>query len=265
MSAIETAGPGPGYARKPGHLVRFEPTPKRIRAELGGETVFDTTRAQILFETGYVPVYYVPREDAATDLFTKTDETTHCPFKGDATYYTVSAGGKGAENAAWSYERPFDEVAGIGGYLAFYWNRLDRWFEEDEEVFVHARSPYVRVDILDCARPVRVELAGQTVAETGRARLLFETGLPVRHYLPRADVTARLIPSDLQTRCPYKGTASYFHVEAGGEVFENLVWTYPDPIPESARIADYLCFFDEKVDAVSVGGETRDKPKTKWS
>src|SRR3546814_1066647 len=113
----------------------------------------DTTAGLIVFGTGHVPVYYLPRKDTATGLLTKTGQATHCPFKGDASYYTVEAGDRRAENAVWSYELPFDEVEGIGGHLAFYWDRMDHWYEEDEEVFVHPRSPYVRVDILDSARP----------------------------------------------------------------------------------------------------------------
>ncbi len=127
---IETAGPAPGYADKPEHFVEFEPSPKRIRVTFGGETIVDTTNGLILYERGHVPVYYLPRADAAMGLLAKTDHSTHCPFKGDASYYTVNAGGKTAENAVWSYELPFDEAAGIGGYLAFYWREMDHWFED---------------------------------------------------------------------------------------------------------------------------------------
>ncbi len=261
----DTAGPAPGYADRPEHFVEFEPSPKRIRVTFGGETIADTTNALILYERGHVPVYYLPRADAAMDLLAKTDHSTHCPFKGDASYFTVNAGGKSAENAVWSYELPFDEAAGIGGYLAFYWREMDHWFEEDEEVFVHARSPRVRIDILDSSRPVRVELGGITVAETTRARFLFETGLPTRYYIPRDDVIGELLPSDTHTSCPYKGTASYHHVRVGAKTFEDIVWHYPDPVHESARIKDYFCFFNEQVDAVYVDAIAEEKPRTKWS
>ena len=231
----------------------------------GGETVVDTTDGLILHERGHVPVYYLPRADADMALLTRTEHSTHCPFKGDASYFTVNAGGKSAENAVWSYELPFDEAAGIKDYLAFYWGRMDAWYEEDEEVFVHARSPRVRVDILDSSRPVRVALGGITVAETVRARFLFETGLPTRYYIPRDDVIGELLPSDTRTDCPYKGAASYHHVRVGAKVFEDVVWYYPDPVHESARIKDYLCFFNEQVDAVFVDGVAEEKPRTKWS
>lgn len=265
MTAVETAGPGPGYAERPEHKIEFEPVAKRIRIVLGGETIADTTAALILYETRHVPVYYLPRADVAMDRLAPTDHSTHCPFKGDASYFTVAAGGKTAENAVWSYELPFDEVTGIRDYLAFYWNKMDHWYEEDEEVFVHARSPRVRVDILDSSRPVRIELGGETVAETDRARFLFETGLPTRYYVPREDVRTELLPSDKHTQCPYKGRAGYYSVQAGGTLYEDIVWYYPDPVAESARIKDYLCFFNEKVDAVYVDGVVQPKPITKWS
>ncbi len=260
-----TAGPAPGYASKPDHFVEFAPTPKRIRVIFGSETIADSTHALILHERNHVPVYYFPRADVAMDRLCQTDQSTHCPFKGDASYYSVTAGGQTVENAVWSYEHPFDECEGIGEYLAFYWNKMDHWFEEDEEVFVHARSPRVRVDILYSSREVRVELGGITVAQTTRARFLFETGLPTRYYIPRDDVICELLPSDLQTRCPYKGTARYHHVRVGAKVFENIIWYYPEPVHESERIGGYLCFFNEKVDAIIVNSVTEEKPVTKWS
>jgi uncharacterized protein (DUF427 family) len=263
MSA--TAGPAPGYRDKPEHFVEFEPSPKRIRVVFGGETIVDSTAALILYERGHVPVYYLPRCDVAMNLLERSDHSTHCPFKGDASYFTVNAGDKTAENAVWSYEYPFDEAAGIKDYLAFYWREMDHWFEEDEEVFVHARSPRVRVDILDSTRSVKVVLGGETVAETSRARFLFETGLPTRYYIPREDVSAELLPSDTNTRCPYKGTASYHAVKVADTVHRDIVWFYADPVHESARIRNYLCFFNEKVDAVFVDGVEQAKPKTKWS
>lgn len=265
MSSVETAGPGPGYRDHPEHLVEFEPSPKRVRVTFAGETIIDTTNALILYESRHVPVYYFPRADVAMDRLEATDHSTHCPFKGDANYFSVVVDGKTADNAVWSYELPFDEVAGLKDYVALYWNRVDHWYEEDEEVFVHARSPRTRVDILDSSRSVRIELGGETVAESRRARFLFETGLPTRYYIPREDVGAELLPSETQTQCPYKGAASYHSVKVGDTVHEDIVWYYPDPVHESAKIKDYLCFFNEKVDAVYIDGVAEKKPQTKWS
>ena len=144
-------------------------------------------------------------------------------------------------------------------------NDTDRWFEEDEEVFVHPKDPYHRVDVLESSRHVRVSLNGEVVAETSRPKLLFETGLPVRYYIPPEDVREELlVPSEKHTRCPYKGVASYWSVKAGGELAENLAWYYPEPTPDTAKIADHLCFFNEKVD-LTVDGEAQPRPQTQWS
>ncbi len=255
----------PGFAKHPGYEIRFEPCAKRLRVIFGGETLADTTAVRLLHETRHLPVYYFPRADVRLDLLTPSEHRSHCPFKGEASYWTVAAGGKTAENAVWGYAAPYDEVAEIRDYLSFYWNKMDHWYEEDEEVFVHARDPYVRVDVLDCARPLRVVLGGETVAETRRARILFETGLPPRYYIPREDVSAALLPSDTETACPYKGRARYHGIRIGDETFEDIVWYYGEPLPESSRIADRLCFFNEKVDAILLDGAEVPKPVTKWS
>ena len=143
--ARKTSG---GYAQRPDYDVRFEPCPRRLRVAFASETIADTTRGQYLFETAHIPVYYFPRADVRMDLLRPTTHHTHCPYKGDAGYFSIAVGDRVAENAVWTYEAPFPEVAAIKDYVAFYWNRVDHWYEEDDEVFVHARDPYVRVDIL---------------------------------------------------------------------------------------------------------------------
>jgi uncharacterized protein (DUF427 family) len=109
----------------PDHPITITPNAKRVRVIVGGQIVADTTHALSLKEASYPAVLYIPRADAKMDLFTKTDNSTHCPYKGDASYYSVSAGGKTAENAVWSYEAPFPAMAEIKEYLAFYPNRVD--------------------------------------------------------------------------------------------------------------------------------------------
>ena len=166
----------------------------------------------------------------------------------------------------WSYESPIDKVANIKGLAAFYWNRLDHWYEEDEEIFVHARDPYKRVDTILSARHVQVELGDEIVADTKRAYCLFETGLPTRYYIPREDVRMDLLePSELLTGCPYKGVANYYSATVGGATFDNIVWTYREPVSDCPKIKDLLCFYNENVDRIIVDGEPEEKPKTKWS
>lgn len=264
--APQTARRESGYAKHPDYDVHFERSPKRVRVQFNGETIADSTRVELLFETRHIPVYYFPRADVRMDLLRRTEHSTHCPFKGDASYWSVAVGDREAENAVWSYEDPYPETGEIRDYVAFYWNRMDRWLEEDEEVFVHARDPYKRIDVVRSERPVKILLGGRAVAESRNALFLYETGLPTRYYLPPADVdTSVLSESASATQCPYKGTARYWSAEIGGERHEDIVWAYPDPVPEVGRIKDLMCFYNEQVDAVFVDGEEQPRPQTKWS
>lgn len=109
----------------PDHPITIAPNPKRVRVRFGGQIIADTGRALTLKEASYPAVQYVPRADVVMDLLKPTAHTSHCPYKGDASYFTIAAGGKTAENAVWSYERPFPAMSDIAGYLAFYPNRVD--------------------------------------------------------------------------------------------------------------------------------------------
>jgi len=247
------------------HTLYFEDSPRRVRVMFGGETIADSKRAKLLHETGHLPVYYFPEEDVRMDFLEESDHTTYCPFKGDASYWSVRVGDEVAENAVWYYPEPIDSASPLAGYLAFYWNLMDAWYEEEEEVFVHPRDPYHRVDILESSRHVKVRVNGEVVAETERPKILFETGLPPRYYIPPEDVREDvLVASEKTTQCPYKGIASYWSVEAGGGRAEDLVWYYPEPIPEAAKIKGLLAFFNEKVD-LEVDGEEQERPRTRWS
>ena len=242
-------------------LIYFEDSPRRIRAKLGGETVVDSRHAKLLHEHGLLPIYYFPRDEVRAELLVQSDRHTTCPYKGVASYWSVHAGGKVAEDAVWSYPDPIEDAPPLSGYFAFYWNKMDEWFEEDEPAIVHARDPYHRVDVLDTSRHVRIALDGEVLADTTRARVLYETGLPPRWYIPSEDVRMDLLtPTDMQTGCAYKGYARYWSF--GDE--EDLVWSYPEPRHEVARIKDYLAFFNERVD-IEVDGERQERPVTQWS
>jgi uncharacterized protein (DUF427 family) len=248
-----------------GHVLYCEDSPRRVRVMFNGETVADSCRVKLMHEAGLLPVYYFPQEDVRMDLLDESDGTTHCPFKGEASYWSVKVGDRVAENAVWGYPEPIDSCPPIAGYLAFYWRKMDHWYEEDEEVFVHPRDPYHRVDVLASSRHVKVSVNGETVAETDRPMILFETGLPPRYYIPPEDVRDEvLLQSEKRTGCPYKGVASYYSVEAGRERVDELVWYYPEPIPEAAKIEGHLAFFNEKVD-IEVDGEEQERPRTQWS
>jgi uncharacterized protein (DUF427 family) len=218
----------------PAHLLYFEPYQRRMRALLGGETVIDTTGGMLLYESNIGPVLYVPEADVRADLLVRTDHTTHCPFKGDATYWSVGH----AENAIWGYEQPIESASWLRGYVAPYWDRFE-WYEEDERLDTKFRDPYHRIDVRDTGARVTVRAGGELVAESDRARLLFETGIAPRAYLPLDDVRQDLLaPSDKQTVCPYKGTASYWSV-AG---VPDAAWSYRNPIPEAGGIEGLVSF-----------------------
>ena len=131
MATPEQPTTAPAPRSHPARRIDVEPCPARVRVELGGEVVADSARALLLHEASHPPVHYFPREDVRMELLNRTDHATHCPYKGDASYWTLDAGGRTAENAVWSYERPIPGVAGIAGYLAFYRDRMDGWSEED--------------------------------------------------------------------------------------------------------------------------------------
>jgi uncharacterized protein (DUF427 family) len=248
---------------KPRGRVSVEPAAKRVRAYLGGELVVDTTNPLLVWEKPYYPTYYFPVADVRTELLEADGGVAHSPSRGDGRTFTVRANGKEAPAAALRYEEsPIEELRDA---FRFEWDAMDAWFEEDEEVFTHPRDPYTRVDILPSSRHVRIEVDGVTVAESTSPRLLFETGLPTRYYLPKTHVRMELLePSTYESHCPYKGQAEWWSVRAGENLHEDLAWSYRTPLPESQKIAGLVAFYDEKVD-VYVDGVLQQRPTTRFS
>lgn len=205
--------------------LRYEPTPKWIRAERDGEVVVDSRRAVLVWgPQQVVPGYAFPAEDVRLREGTRACED-------------------------------------LDGYVLVNWDAADRWLEEDEEVVGHPRDPFHRVDIRRSSRRVVVSLDGQVMAESVRPVLLFETGLPVRSYLPREDVRLDLLePSEKRTTCAYKGHASYF--SAPGH--PDIAWTYESPLRDAEQIRGLVAFFDERSD-VAIDGERQGRPRTQWS
>ena len=245
--------------------VRIEPSPRRVRAFLHGVPIADSKRVKLVFEPKRLPVYYFPLSDVRTDLLRPTDYTVAQGREAALRRWNLELGDHKVENAAWGYAEPDPERASLKDHVAFFWAKLDAWYEEDDEVFVHPRDPYHRVDVLNSSRHVKVVVHGETVAETSRPRLLFETGLPTRYYVPKADVRMDLLePSDTSTACPYKGRASYWSVRVWDKLFKDLVWGYPAPIPECPKIENLVSFYNEKLD-IYVDGELQSRPVTPWS
>lgn len=236
-----------------------------MRARLGGETVADSRRMKLLHEHARLPVYYFPQADVRMDLLETSDHVEQSELKGRTVHWHVRAGGRTAKNAAYAHPDPPPGAAFLRGYVAFAFDAMDEWLEEDEPIDVHAKDPYSRIDVLRTTRRVRVSLDGEVLADSGRALVLFESGLPPRWYLPREDVRMDLLtPSPKRTSCPYKGHASYFSASVNGRTEEDLVWTYEDPRHDAADVKGYVAFFNERVD-LEIDGEPVDRPTTQWS
>jgi uncharacterized protein (DUF427 family) len=248
-----------------GSTLYFDPVPHRLRGFFAGEAVFDTLSAKLLYETGHLPVYYVPEDDLRHGLLEPSDKHTRCPHKGEASYRSLRVGDRFEPDAVWTYPEPIAPAAFLAGHAAFYWKKLDEWFVEDEQVFGHPRDPYHRIDTYRTSRPVRISVDGEVLAESTRAVALFESGLPPRFYLPAEDVRTDLLePSEKTTRCAYKGVASYWHARIGDTLHEDLAWTYREPDDDGRTIRELICFFNERVD-LELDGQAQERPTTQWA
>ena len=233
----------------PERVLYFEDSPRRVRVVFGSETIADSRRVKLLHETGRTPVYYFPVADVRRDLLRASGQATPSVHKGTEVRSSVSVRDRTAENAAWTYTDVPNDAGFLAGYYGFQWDAMDAWYEEDEQVFVHARDPYHRVDIRDSSRHVRVFVEGELVADSHRPKLVFETGLPTRYYLPGEDVRSDLLEhSERHTGCPYKGTASYYSVRTPKRVVRDIAWYYPDPYAEASSIQDLVAFYNERVE-----------------
>jgi uncharacterized protein (DUF427 family) len=227
----------------PRHRLLLHPFPRRVRAHFAGEVVLDSTRGALLHESNILPRLYVPLEDVRADLLERTDHRTHCPFKGDASYWSVRVGERLAENAVWTYEDPIDEASWLRGLVSVYPERMDAWLDEDEEV-TGLRDPYHRVDARRSSRRIEVRADGQVVARSERPVVVAETGVPLRFYLPREDVAAELRPSETTQACPYKGRAAYWSLDG----LEDIAWSYDEPLESMLAARDRVCFDPSKVE-----------------
>jgi uncharacterized protein (DUF427 family) len=227
--------------------IQVEQSHKRVRVMLGGTYVADTTAPLLVWEKPYYPTYYLPVADVPDGVLRPTGETDWSASRGEATLYDV-VGARGTAAAA-ARRYADSPITQIRDHVSFAWRAMDHWFEEDEEVFVHARDPHTRIDILPSSRHLRIEIGDTVVAESHHPTLMFETGLAPRYYMPKTDVKMELLtPSDTVTRCPYKGEAEYWSVMVDGKAHPDLVWSYRAPFRESAPIAGLVAFYDERVD-----------------
>ena len=230
-----------------------EPVPRRVRATLAGQTIVDTTTALYVWDWPPYPKFYLPVGDIDSAVLVDEKHTQQLR-RGTAQRYGLRVGDRDVPEALRIYQD-----GPLAGYAHVEWNAVDAWFEEDEQVFVHPRNPYARVDALRSTRHVRVSRDGVLLAETHSPVLLFETGLPTRYYINPAEVNLEhLTPSSTQTQCPYKGvTSGYWSTES----VPDIAWTYHFPLAACAAIAGLIAFYNEKVDLV-VDGVELPRPKT---
>jgi uncharacterized protein (DUF427 family) len=260
MAQPQPQPPAPGHAQSAthpefaAHTDDVAPVPRRIRAMLGGRTVLDTTRARYVWEWSHYPQYYIPLDDVDPSVL--VDEgTDRRGRRGRIRVHGLRVGDLHRPGSAQVVvESPLD---GVSRTVRFDWAALDHWYEEDEEVFVHPRDPYVRVDAIRSSRAVQVLLGDTVLAESTSPVLVFETGLPTRYYLPPSDLRYEHLhrSSETETACPYKGTTSYYlSATVDGTVHEDVAWCYSFPTAALLPIAGLVAFYQDKVD-VHVDGQ----------
>jgi uncharacterized protein (DUF427 family) len=243
----------------------FEPSPRWVRVYFNSECIADSKAMMLLRESNHLPLYYFPKNDVQMACLQPSDHTIHSDRKGEGVFWHVQVGDKTANNAAFTFRNPPGDGPKLEDYVAFDWNEMDAWFEEDEEVFVYARDPYKRVDVLQSSRHIEVVIDDIEVADTKRPWLLFETGLPTRYYMPKHDARLDLLePSDTVSRCPYKGEAHHYSVRIGDKLHKDVVWFYQYPAPDSAKVQGLLGFLNEKLD-IYEDDKLLPRPKSPWS
>jgi uncharacterized protein (DUF427 family) len=239
------------------------PVPRRLRGKLGDTWLFDTERAWYVWEFPPYPQYYIPLDDVDSSLLVDEETTEETAF-GTAAHRGLRAGGITRPGAA--RIQLDDAPEQLRQTVRFDWAALDAWFEEDEQVFVHPRNPYSRVDAVRSNRPIRVELSGVIQAEAPCSVMVFETGLPPRYYLDRTAIRLdQHEESDSVSSCPYKGqTSQYWSVRVGAEVHHDLAWSYDFPTRQLLPIAGLVAYYNEKVD-IWLDGRKLERPRTHFS
>jgi uncharacterized protein (DUF427 family) len=223
----------------PERMLYAEPLRRRLRVRYGGTWIADTEDAVLLHEPGKYPVAYFPLGDVSPGVLDPGGYTTQHRDLGATTWYTVRAGTDTRQRGAWEHTGLPDYAGELKGRVAFAWRAMDAFYEEDERIVGHAADAYHRIDIRHTSRHLTARAGGQTIADTTRPLVLYESGFAPRWYVPAADVDqAALTPAEGQTFCPYKGLASYWDTADAAK----SAWSYQDAWPEVRRISGHISF-----------------------
>lgn len=232
----------------PEHILYAEPAGRRMRVELAGAVVAVSDEVTLLHETGRYPVAYFPQGDLDARLLRPSAKRTRHPLLGATVWFSLAIG-QGFEDIAWSHSQPPSHAAAMTGLVAFVWDAMDAFYEEDEPILGHAADPYHRVDVRASSRHLTVHVGGELVADTRTPLAVFETGFAPRWYVPRDDVVPGALEDDpLRALCPYKGIAHYLDIVAAGQRVAAGAWSYPEALPESARLGGYVSFDPDRVE-----------------
>lgn len=261
--------------------LQYEPTPKRVRAHVGEQPLIDSRRAVLVWEPKrVVPSYAVPVEDIAGDLIpaSAADAEAHpvrlgedgppvldprTPFAVHSTpgeALTIRSGDVVLDGAAFRFADP-----DLAGFVVLDFAAFDVWREEEDRIYAHPRDPFKRIDVRQGAMHLTISRDGLLLADSKRPKLLFETHIAPRYYLPREDVRLDLLTdSDSRSECAYKGEARYWSANLGDATVPDLCWSYEQPLSDASEVRDLICFYNEHVD-LTIDGVAVPRPVTPWS
>ena len=226
-------------------------TGSRIRAYFAGELLADSRAALLVRESPFKMNYAFPEQDVNISFLEKLDKEPESPTKGRIVFYHITAPGSAAhkaEKAAHAYPDLKEGRPDLRGYLLFNWNAMDSWYEEEELLLGHPRDPFTRIDVRQSSAHIFVQFNNTVIADTKRPRMLMETGLPIRYYIPEEDVNWDcLFPIEKTTVCPYKGRSKYWSIKVGEDEAPATAWSYPDPLQDAERVKGTVCFYQEKL------------------
>lgn len=227
------------------------PTGTRIRAYCSGELLADSRDALLFRESPFKISYAFPEKDVNMSFLEKIDKEVESPSKGRMIFYNLvfpDSAEAHAERAAYAYPDLKGDSSDLRGYIILKWNAMDSWYEESERMLGHPRDPFTRIDVRKSSAHVVVKFNGTVIADSVQPRILMETGLAIRYYIPEEDVNWKyLVPIEKTTVCPYKGESTYWSISVDGQEAPETAWAYPDPLQDADRVKGMVCFYQEKL------------------